>query len=135
MTKIIDFDGLYVAYLDQLTGQGQLVCPDPAGDLAMDEAPLQAVTPSDGSVGYVPPCSLHEACEQRALSELDALGWEPSEGEDGWPSFCVDGYTADGRQVVGLYGRDPIITDPALDQLAEASAELSRLSGIVSPPT
>ena len=69
----------HVAYLDPRTGSGLLVRPKPADDL---------------SVGMV---SLHAADWDHVIAELDRLGWEPTEDDDGLPMF--DGMTTDGREV------------------------------------
>jgi len=99
----------HVALLDPLTGDGALVLPRPVDDLPC---------PFGGP-------SAHAADELAILAELDCLGWEPTEGEDG-ERFCVDYCLPDGREVVGLYGREPIISTPSLRQQAEAGAELRR---------
>ena len=101
----------HVAYLDPMTGSGLLVMPRPEDDLAL----------GDG-VG------LHEADWSRVIAELDRLGWEPTEDDDGLPMF--DGMTTDGREVIGLYCREPITTMPTLAECAEADEELARLAGM-----
>jgi len=93
-----------------MTGEGLLVRPKPADDM---------------SVGMP---SLHAADWDRIIAELDRLGWEPTEDEDGLPMF--DGMTTDGREVVGLYGREPITTMPTFAEAAEATEELARLAGL-----
>lgn len=102
----------HVAYLDPMTGTGLLVRPKPADDLSLD--------------GVV---SLHAADSDAAIAHLRALGWEPTEGEDGLPLF--DGITTDGREVCGLYGREPITSMPLLAECAEAGEELARLAGVI----
>ena len=43
--------------------------------------------------------------------------------------LCV-GVTANGCEVVALYGREPILDDPCLEQIMAAEAELRRLVGL-----
>jgi hypothetical protein len=80
----------HVVYLDPMTGEGLLVRPKPADDLSLGMP------------------SLHAADWDHAIAELDRLGWEPTEGEDG--GVCYDGMTTDGREVIGLGCREPITT-------------------------
>jgi hypothetical protein len=40
------------------------------------------------------------------------------------------GITADGRDMIGLYGREPITTMPTLAEAAEATEELAKLAGM-----
>jgi hypothetical protein len=101
----------HVAYLDPMTGEGLLVRPRPEDDLSL------------GGVG------LHESDWGRVIAELDRLGWEPTEDDDGLPMF--DGMTTDGREVVGLYGREPITSMPSRMELADADVELGSMAGLV----
>jgi len=55
------------------------------------------------------------------LALLDSHGWEVSEYESGDP--IVNGYTRSGREMWGLYGREPIGSID-LEAVAAASAEL-----------
>ena len=100
----------HVAHLDPMTGEGLLVRPKPADDLSLSMV------------------SLHAADWDAAITHLRELGWEPTEDEDGLPMF--DGMTTDGREVVGLYGREPITTMPTLAEAAGATEELARLAGM-----
>ena len=102
----------HVAYLDPMTGEGLLVRPDPADDL---------------TVGMV---SLHAADWDAAIAHLRGIGWEPTPDDDGIPMLA--GLTADGRDVIGLYGLEPITTIPTLAECAESIAGLSRLAGLGS---
>lgn len=102
----------HMAYLDPWTGEGLLVRPHPGDDLSLG--------------GVV---SLHAADWDRVIAELDRLGWEPTEDEDGLPMF--DGMTTDGREVIGLYGREPITTMPTLAERAEADVELGSMAGLI----
>jgi hypothetical protein len=38
-----------------------------------------------------------------------------------------DGWTLDGREVIGLYGFEPITSDPTMEELAEALADFRTL--------
>jgi hypothetical protein len=102
----------HVAHLDALTGEGLLLLPLVADDV---RDPL----------GHG---SLHAADWDAVVRHLDGLGWDPTEAEDG--GLCYVGRTRDGRTVVGLYGRAPVITAPTLMQAADAHADLRRLAGI-----
>lgn len=102
----------HVAHLDPVTGEGLLVLPHPADDVRDPFATGSA----------------HEADWTVMVRRLDRLGWEPSEGEDG--GLCEVGSTADGRTVVGLYGRDPIRSMPGLDEVAAAGQALAVLAGL-----
>jgi hypothetical protein len=102
----------HVAHLDPVTGEGLLVRPPAADDLV-------------DRLGHG---SLHEADWNAAVRHLDDLGWEPSEDEVG--GLCHVGHTRDGRAVVGLYGRAPVITAPSLAQAADAYVDLRRLAGL-----
>jgi hypothetical protein len=100
----------HVAYLDPMTGEGLLVRPKPADDLSLSMP------------------SLHAAAWDHVIAELDRLGWEPTADDDGLPMF--DGMTTDGREVVGLYGREPVTTMPTLAEGAEAMHELAHMAGM-----
>jgi hypothetical protein len=80
----------HVALLDPLTGEGLLVLPLAADDLG---------DPLGGR-------SLHEVEWSGVVRHLDSLGWEPSQAEDG--GLCFVGCTREGREVVGLFGREPV---------------------------
>ena len=100
----------HVAHLDPLTGEGLLVLPLPTDDL---RDPL----------GGRP---LHEVEWAAVLRHLDALGWEPTEDEDG--GLCHVGYTPEGREVVGLYGRVPVLSLPSIPEQAAALHDLAGLA-------
>lgn len=100
----------HVACLDPMTGEGLLVRPKPADDLTMGMP------------------SLHESGWGAAIAHLRGLGWEPTADDDGSPMLA--GITADGRDIIGLYGREPITTLPTLAEAAEATEELARLAGL-----
>jgi len=107
----------HVAHLDPMTGSGLLVLPRPADDVADPFAVMG---------------SLHSSGWGNVIAQLDAMGWEPTQGEDG--GVCVDGYLADGRQVIGLFGREPITSNPSLDEAADAFGSLCRAVGLVPMP-
>ena len=94
----------HVAHLDPMTGSGLLVLPLPDEDVTLG----------------LP--SLHESAWGHALAKLDRVGWELAEDENG--GLCHEGYTKDGREIVGLYGREPVISDPSLEECADAFARL-----------
>lgn len=100
----------HVAYLDPMTGEGLLVRPIPSDDLSLSMV------------------SLHAADWDAAIAHLRELGYEPTADDDGGPMLA--GVTADGRDVIGLYGREPISTMPTLSEAAEATEELARLAGM-----
>jgi hypothetical protein len=62
---------------------------------------------------------LHASDWDAVMPDLAANGWQPSESETGEWVFC--GEMADGRDVIGLFGLDPIISDPSLEEMARAS--------------
>ena len=107
----LDFSS-HVAFLDPMTGEGRLVMPEPAEDLSWPGSPV----------------SLHAAEWDAVVRELDRLAWEPTEDEDGGWSHC--GQTTDGRDVVSLYGREPITSEPSIEDAAAACEELDRLAKV-----
>ena len=107
----------HLAHLDPMTGEGVLVLPSPDSDVPNPFASLGACSTS---------ASAHAADWAHMLNLLAAHGWEPSEDEDaGWVEV---GTTRDGRQVIGLYGRAPIISNPTMDEMARASVALLKLA-------
>ncbi len=96
----------HVAHLDPFTGIGVLVLPPPSHDVDLGQ------------------WSLHAADWQGALGDLDRLGWEPAEAESGGLDVVAE--SPEGRTVVALYGRHPIISDPSLAEIGEASARLAQ---------
>jgi hypothetical protein len=107
----------HVAHLDAMTGEGLLVVPRADCDTAL----------SPGGA------SLHAADELALLRDLDALDFELSLDEDDQPWVHV-GRTEDGRQVYVLYGRDPIVCTPSLEEQIDAVAALSKLARLVPEP-
>jgi hypothetical protein len=104
----------HTAYLEPFTGQGELVLPLPADDMHMTGP------------------SLHASDWDAVIDDLTANGWQPSENE--WGGWIFDDVTVDGRDIIGLYGLDPIISDPSLEEIGRASAELLALAGAVGYP-
>jgi hypothetical protein len=96
----------HVAVLDALTGFGLLAVSGPESDV-IDPLPHSALTLGQGDW-------------DRMMADLGAAGWEPTEDEGGMPMF--DGRLADGREVVALFGLDPITTMPTIAELVEARA-------------
>jgi hypothetical protein len=105
----------HTAYLDPFTGQGELTLPLPADDMHMTGP------------------SLHASDWEAVIDDLTANGWQPSETE-GTGEWIIDDVTVDGRDIIGLYGLDPIISNPSLEEIARASAELLALAGAVGYP-
>jgi hypothetical protein len=56
------------------------------------------------------------------MRQLDRLGWELSEDDDGGP--LTVGTTAGGREVLALYGRDAITSAPSLAEIGASFAAL-----------
>jgi hypothetical protein len=104
----------HVAYLDPMTGEGLLVRPHPADDLSLSGM-----------------ASLHAADWDHVIAELDRLGWEPLESEeaDGTPMFA--GMTTDGREVIALYGCEPVTSIPSIMELGEAGTELASMADVI----
>ena len=95
----------HVAIVDVMTGEGVLVLPDPERDL--------------NGPGVV---SLHAADWDAMVAQLDELGWEPSADDDGMPLSA--GTLADGREVIGLFGREPLASSPSIDECAASVARM-----------
>jgi hypothetical protein len=73
--------------------------------------------------------SLHESDWEAVIDDLTANGWQPSESEE-TGEWVFDGVTAEGRDVIGLLGLDPIVSEPSLEEMARASRELLVLAGV-----
>lgn len=99
--------GTHTAILSPLTGDGLLLCPDPARDV---EDPFQPFGES-----------LHSAGLRRALLDLAASGWTPSDGDD---------YTGPNRDecaglwLVSLIHDSSVDDEPDLGRMIETYAEL-----------
>ncbi|MFR9777300.1 hypothetical protein ACL02O_14740 [Micromonospora sp. MS34] len=104
----------HTAHLDPMTGEGLLVLPLVADD----------IEPVAGVV------SLHAADWDHAIGDLGRRGWEPSEDDGG--GLVPVGTTANGRSVIGLYGREPVISAPSIDQAAEALRDLLAVAQVVT---
>ncbi|GEP32753.1 hypothetical protein NSZ01_05210 [Nocardioides szechwanensis] len=105
--------GNYVAHLHPMSGEGVLVCPNPSRNVWLGAE------------------SVHEADWNAMIRRLDAVGYELSDDERGHaPVEC--GQTRDGRAIVGLFGRDPIVTDPPLDLIAAGSQALMLRARVTS---
>jgi hypothetical protein len=102
----------HVSAVDPLMGVGLLALPHPDDDV----------------LDPVGTGSLHAADWAVHLSHLDGLGFEPSEDEDGEPWSHV-GYLPDGRELVLLYGRQPIVTTPTVEEESQSLTELRHLIG------
>ena len=100
----------HTAYLEPFTGEGLLVLPLPAEDMHMTGP------------------SLHASDWEAVIDNLTANGWQPSESETG--EWVFDDVTVDGRDIISLYGLDPIISDPSLEERCRALAELMVLAGV-----
>ena len=106
----------HTAYLEPFTGEGLLVLPLPSHDM------------------HVSGPSLHESDWEAVIDDLVANGWQPSEDEE-TGEWVFDGDTADGRDAIGLYGLDPIIGNPSLDERIRALTELMVLAGVRPYPS
>lgn len=95
----------HLAHLDPFTGAGVLILPLPEHDV------------------WLGPESLNGTDWDAASRELDAIGWEVLADDDDLP--MTEDYTApDGREVVALYGRDPILSNPELTEIAASGMAL-----------
>lgn len=100
--------GLHTAYVHPMSGEGLLVLPHPSENV------------------WLATEGVHASDWNEMVRRLDDLGYDIGEDQDG--SILYERVTTpDGRAVVGLFGRDPIVSDPSLAEAAEASAALLRL--------
>lgn len=122
------------AYLHPMTGAGLLVLPHPEEpDLGFDAyvttmeeiEEIKARERAALDSGVRP----HETDWSYAVAELDKLGYDPAEAEDG--DVCYGGDTLDGRSVFGLRGREPITSMPSPEECAEAFRELEGMADVV----
>lgn len=117
----------HVAVLDPMTGSGLLVLPRPGDDVALPTTEAPART----SGAYAPVSEwLHDADFAAVLADLDRRGWEPLEDDGG--GMLHEGWTEDGREVVGLYGSDPIQSHVFIEEVAQAHVELHAAVGLVA---
>jgi hypothetical protein len=117
----------HTAYLSLLTGDGLFVVPRSEDDVpALDWHQVATIRPAGGGLEsfhtVLGTASLHEADWSHAMADLHRRGWEPAEDDDG--GVLVAGTTHDGREVIGLYGRDPVLTEPTLEEIVEEHARL-----------
>ena len=99
-----------------MNGEGVLVMPDPAVDVR--------------GLGLSP--SLHASGWDAVVRHLDGLGWEPCEDDEqgGWLHV---GLTTDGLDVLALFGRDPIVSRPSLEECMESVRDLAGMAGMEAP--
>jgi hypothetical protein len=123
--QTLTLDSFHVLYLDWASGCGALVLPRESEDVELEPGGLTA----------------HEAALADLLATLECMGWELTDGDYGpmcltdgdLGRMCLEGYTAEGRAVVGLYGLHPSDPDLAhsVERLGEVFAALHRLVGLV----
>ena len=97
--QTLTLDSFHALYLDWASGCGALVLPHESEDVEFEEGRLTA----------------HEAALADLLDTLAIMGWELADGDYGQiclsdgelGGMSLDGYTAEGRAVVGLYGQTP----------------------------
>lgn len=102
--------GLHHAVLDLASGDGFLILPLPRTDVVLDGE------------------SLHRADFLAALEELEFRGWGLSERDPDGVSRTYQGFTHDGRALVGLHGRDPLMPDIGFSERVEAWAAVKRVA-------
>lgn len=107
----------FSAYVDPLTGEGLLVAPRAGDDVTFDPRGV----------------SLHAAGELAFLRRLRLEGFELPLDEDGGP-WCHVGWTEDGREAFALYGCEPLVSTPTMEEQAEALAELRAAARLVVIP-
>lgn len=91
----------HTAYLDAMSGAGVLVCPPRSEDLRV----------SGGA-------TFQEADWDASMRALWALGWQPTEDDEGeWHHL---GDTPAGHRLINLCNPDPISSDWDWDQQGEA---------------
>jgi hypothetical protein len=123
--QTMTLDSFHVVYLDWASGCGALVLPLESADVRFDESHPTA----------------HEAALADLMGTLATMGWELTDGDYGPPclkdaqqgGLRLEGFTVDGRAVVGLYGLHP--SNPGLagsiEKIGESFAALHRLVGLV----
>lgn len=115
----------HVAFLYPMTGSGMLVCPRPADDVQGVAVPGPVVN----GLQTIECASLHESDWNAMMKRLWDLGWTVLE-DDETGGELLEGMTGDGREVFALYGNDPIVSDPDMDDLAAANRELRSVVGL-----
>jgi hypothetical protein len=123
--QTLTLDSFHALYLDWGSGCGALVLPHELEDVELERGRL----------------TVHEAALADLLETLRPMGWELADGDYGpiclsdgeLGRMSLDGYTAEGRAVIGLYGRNP--SDPELassiERIGESFAALHRAVGLV----
>jgi hypothetical protein len=123
--QTLTLDSFHALYLDWASGCGALVLPHESEDVEIDSSRL----------------TTHEAALADLLETLATMGWMLTDGDYGpiclsdgqLGGMSLDGYTAEGRAVVGLYGQNP--SDPeagrSIERIGESFAELHRAVGLV----
>ena len=101
----------HAAHLNLETGDGVLVLPRSEDDVWLGAE------------------SIHGADWDHVVRLLHAMSWEPSEDEiDG--GLLSMGMDHEGREVIGLYGRNPLRDEPSIAERANALSGLLALAGV-----
>jgi hypothetical protein len=111
--EVLALDALgHVAYVDPIHGCGLVVRPNPDGDVWLGN---ESVFWSAWSV---------------AVRRLAEFGWDIL--ADDFDEPVIEGVTADGCEVVALYGLDPVLAQPMIEELAVACSDLRRIAQVVA---
>lgn len=119
----------HIAYVEYLTGTGVLLSRDPLRDGEPD------------LIGYIATMDEIEALKGQAcdpltmdaleradwlamLAKLDARGWELVDDDE------LIGHAGEGVGVTMLHGRDRVIDEPTLEQLAETGRAVHSAAGV-----
>ncbi len=102
--------GLHHAVLDLASGDGFLILPQARTDVVLDGE------------------SLHRADFVAALEELEFRGWSLSERDPDGVARIYQGFTRDGRALVGLYGRDPLLPDLSFAERVDAWTAIKQVA-------
>lgn len=65
------------------------------------------------------------------MAHLHKIDWEVHGDDESHGEPMLEGYTADGRPVYLLYGRQSIITEPSILEINDSLKELDRIAGVV----
>jgi hypothetical protein len=104
--RIIEWGAGHVAFLDDMRGEGLLLRPRPQDDM---EDPR----------GF-PAVPLHQVELDVVVTDLALTDWHISADDCGdWFEEVIDG-----RTTIALYGGNPITSDPDIEQMASAQAEV-----------
>jgi hypothetical protein len=105
----------HTAYLHDMVGEGLILAPKASEDVA-----------------WLPgTASLHAADEAAMLRRLDGEGFELSEDEHGAPAWVHIGWSQDGREAFGLFGRAPVTSAPTMQEQADALTDLRAAARLV----